>query len=124
MIYVIIGISLIFGSLTFNLTKVNAQHYLAGNNTMPKEQREQIDIEVYLKMFKKTHIILGLSTLILGIATLLWFGDRIVALFISVYPLLFYGYFHFKTIHYLSKKSKNKLSTYFFLRTLDEKLHI
>ena len=124
MIYVIIGISLIFGSLAFNLTKVNAQHYLAGNNTMPKEQREQIDIEVYLKMFKKTHIILGLSTLILGIATLLWFGDRIVALFISVYPLLFYGYFHFKTIHYLSKKSKNKLSTYFFLRTLDEKPHI
>ena len=62
MIYVIIGISLIFGSLTFNLTKVNAQHYLAGNNTMPKEQREQIDIEAYLRMFKKAYFILNLST--------------------------------------------------------------
>lgn len=124
MIYVIIGISLIFGSLAFNLTKVNAQYYLAGNNTMPKEQREQIDIEAYLRMFKKAYFILNLSTLMLAIATLLWFGDRIVTLFISVYPLLFYGYFHFKTYTYFKKNSKNKLSTYFFLRTLDEKPHI
>lgn len=104
MIYVIIGISLIFGSLAFILTKDNAQYYLAGYNTMPKEQREQIDIEAYLRMFKKTHIILGLSTLILGIATLSWFGDRIAALFISVYPLLFYGYFHFKTCPLFKQK--------------------
>merc|ERR1711991_1164662 len=55
-------------------------------------------------MFKKTHIILGLSTLILGIATLSWFGDRIAALFISVYPLLFYGYFHFKTYPLFKQK--------------------
>ena len=91
MIYVIIGISLIFGSLAFILTKDNAQYYLAGYNTMPKEQREQIDIEAYLRMFKKAYFILSLSTLMLAIATLLWFGDWIVALFISVYPLLFYG---------------------------------
>ena len=37
MIYVIIGVSLIFGSLGFILTKDNAQYYLAGYNTMPKE---------------------------------------------------------------------------------------
>ena len=104
MIYVIIGISLIFGSLAFILTKDNAQYYLAGYNTMPKEQREQIDIEAYLRMFKKTHIILGLSTLMLGIVTLLWFGDRVAALFISVYPLLFYGYFHFKTYPLFKQK--------------------
>ena len=104
MIYVIIGISLIFGFLAFILTKDNAQYYLAGYNTMSKEQREQIDIEAYLRMFKKIHIILGLSTLILGIATLSWFGDRIAALFISVYPLLFYGYFHFKTYPLFKQK--------------------
>ena len=104
MIYVIIGISLIFGSLGFILTKDNAQYYLAGYNTMPKEQREQVDIEAYLRMFKKAHIILGLSTLMLGIVTLLWFGDRVAALFISVYPLLFYGYFHFKTYPLLKQK--------------------
>ena len=104
MIYIIIGISLIFGSLAFILTKVNAQYYLAGYNTMPKEQREQIDIEAYLRMFKKAHFILSLSTLMLAIATLLWFGDRIVALFISVYPLLFYGYFHFKTYPLFKQK--------------------
>ncbi len=37
MIYVIIGVSLIFGSLSFILTKDNAQYYLAGYKTMPKE---------------------------------------------------------------------------------------
>ena len=91
---------------------------------MPKEQREQIDIEAYLRMFKKAHIILSLNTLMLDIAILLWFGDRVPALFISVYPLLFYGYFHFKTYPLFKKKSKNKLSIYFFLHTLDEKPHI
>ena len=97
MIYVIIGVSLIFGSLAFILTKDNAQYYLAGYNTMSKEQREQIDIEAYLTMFKQAHITLAISTFLLGVVTLLWFGDRVAALFISIYPLLFYGYFLFKT---------------------------
>merc|ERR1711991_279850 len=55
-------------------------------------------------MFKKAHISLGLSTLVLGIVTLLWFGDLIAVLFISVYPLLFYGYFHFKTYPLFKQK--------------------
>lgn len=97
MIYVIIGVSLIFGSLAFILTKDNAQYLLADYNTMSKEQREQIDIEAYLKMFKQAHITLAISTLVLGVVTTLWFGDRVAALFISIYPLLFYGYFLFKT---------------------------
>ena len=97
MIYFIIGVSLIFGSLAFILTKDNAQYYLAGYNTMSKEQREQIDIEAYLTMFKQAHITLAISTLLLGVVGLLWFGDRVAALFISIYPLLFYGYFLFKT---------------------------
>lgn len=97
MIYVIIGVSLIFGFLAFILTKDNAQYYLAGYNTMSKEQREQIDIEAYLTMFKQAHITLAISTLLLGVVTLLCFGDRVAALFISIYPLLFYGYFLFKT---------------------------
>jgi TRAP-type C4-dicarboxylate transport system permease large subunit len=110
MIYVIIGVSLIFGSLAFILTKDNAQYLLAGYNTMSKEQREQreqIDIEAYLKMFKQAHITLAISTLVLGVVTLLWFGDRSAALFISIYPLLFYGYFFFK-MYPLFKQKKLK----------------
>ena len=107
MIYVIIGVSLIFGSLAFILTKDNAQYLLAGYNTMSKEQREQIDIEAYLKMFKQAHITLAISTFLLGVATIFWFGDRVVALFISIYPLLFYGYFFFK-MYPLFKQKKLK----------------
>jgi hypothetical protein len=107
MIYVIIGVSLIFGSLGFILTKDNAQYYLAGYNTMPKEQREQVDIEAYLKMFKQAHITLAISTFLLGAATVFWFGDRVAALLISIYPLLFYGYFLFKT-YPLFKQLKGK----------------
>ena len=107
MIYVIIGVSLIFGSLAFILTKDNAQYLLADYNTMSKEQREQIDIEAYLKMFKQAHITLAISTLVLGIVTLLWFGDRSAVLFISIYPLLFYGYFFFK-MYPLFKQKKLK----------------
>ena len=107
MIYIIIGVSLIFGSLAFILTVDNAKYYLAGYNTMPKEQREQVDIETYLKMFKQAHITLAISTFLLGVVTLLWFGDRVAALFISIYPLLFYGYFLFKT-YPLFKQKKSK----------------
>jgi len=104
MIYVIIGVSLIFGSLAFILTKDNAQYLLAGYNTMSKEQREQVDIETYLKMFKQAHITLAISNLILGVVALLWFGDRSAALFISIYPLLFYGYFLIKTYPVFTQK--------------------
>lgn len=91
---------------------------------MPKEQREQIDIEAYLKMFKQAHITLAISTFLLGVATIFWFGDRVVALFISGYPILFYGYFLFKT-YPLFKQKKLKWSKYlFYLCTLDEKPHI
>lgn len=107
MIYVIIGVSLIFGSLAFILTVDNAKYYFAGYNTMPKEQREQVDIETYLKMFKQAHITLAISTFLLGVVTLLWFGDRVAALFISIYPLLFYVYFLFKT-YPLFKQKKSK----------------
>ena len=107
MIYVIIGTSLIFGSLAFILTKDNAQYFLAGYNTMSKEQREQIDIEAYLTVFKQAHITLAISTLVLGVVTTLWFGDRVAALFIPIYPLLFYGYFLFKT-YPLFKQLKGK----------------
>lgn len=107
MIYVIIGVSLIFGSLAFILTKDNAQYLLAGYNTMSKEQREQIDIEAYLTVFKQAHITLAISTLVLGVVTTLWFGDRSAALFISIYPLLFYGYFFFK-MYPLFKQKKLK----------------
>ena len=107
MIYVIIGVSLIFGSLAFILTKDNAQYLLAGYNTMSKEQREQIDIEAYLKMFKQAHITLAISTLVLGVATVFWFGDRVAAFFISIYPLLFYGHFFFNTYPFF-KELKGK----------------
>ena len=107
MIYVIIGVSLIFGSLAFILTKDNAQYFLAGYNTMSKEQREQIDIEAYLTVFKQAHIRLAISTLVLGVVTTLWFGDRSAALFISIYPLLCYGYFFFK-MYPLFKQKKLK----------------
>ena len=107
MIYVIIGVSLIFGSLAFILTKDNAQYLLAGYNTMSKEQREQIDIEAYLTVFKQAHITLAISTLVLGVATVFWFGDRVAAFFISIYPLLFYGNFFFKTYPFF-KQLKGK----------------
>ena len=105
MIYVIIGVSLIFGSLAFILTVDNAKYNLAGYTTMPKEQREQVDIETYLKMFKQAHITLAISTFLLGVVILLWFGDRVAALFISIYPLLSYGYFLFKTYPLFKQKT-------------------
>ena len=66
MIYVILGLSLLFIGLGFLVTKENAKYLLAGYNTMSAEERKKVNLEKYIPFFRKFHIYLGISFGVFG----------------------------------------------------------
>jgi len=93
MIYVLIGMSLLFAAIGFIVTENNAKYLLSGYNTMSEEDRKNVDIKTYIPYFKKFHIFLGISFLILGTAFTYLIGENAGGIFLAVYPILAYIYF-------------------------------
>lgn len=93
MTYVIIGMSVLFVAIGFLLTEGNAKYLLAGYNTMSEEERKKVDLTAYIPFFRKFHLFLGLSYLILGVAIDKFAGPGAAGIFMGVYPILAYMYF-------------------------------
>lgn len=106
--YFLIGISLFFGLVGYAITPNNAKYLLLGYNTMSKEQREEFQLEAFLRLFKKFHLILGTSILVLGFAILYGINETAFGLFISIYPILAYLYL----VSVSSKFYKSKSNSY------------
>jgi len=102
MIYILIGIGLLFISIAFIVTENNAEFLLSGYNTMSKEERKKVDLKTYISYFKKFHIFLGLSIVILGFVVNLINNDA-AKLFLAIYPILAYLYFSFKSPKWMKK---------------------
>jgi len=115
MTYAIIGLSLIFIAIGFMVTERNAKYMLAGYNTMSSEERSKFDIKSYIPRFRKFHIFLGVSFLLIGLAfnSLNQDAGRI---FIMVYPIVAYIYFIATSSKYtIGSKPKNYRTTIFIL---------
>lgn len=103
MIYTLVFLSIIFIGIGFSINKKNAGYLLAGYNTMSAEEKTKIDIEAYLKTFKRFHLFLGLSFLLLGGLFIYFVGEDSAGLFLAIYPILAYtgwlirGRFYFKS---------------------------
>ena len=97
MIYGMIGLSLVFVAIGFIVTESNAKYLLSGYNSMSEEDRKKVDLHSYLQKFKKFHVGLGLSFLIIGSAILYGIGQHAVGIFIVGYPILAYLYFFWRT---------------------------
>ena len=109
MIYALIGISLLFVLIGFIVTENNARYLLAGYNTMSEEERKKVDIKSYIPHFRRFHIFLGVSFLLLGIIFTTLLSENAGGIFIAVYPVLAYIYF----IATSSKYSKgNNMKSY------------
>ncbi len=52
MLYVIVGMGILFTSLGFIVTENNAQYLLAGYNTMSEDDRKNFDLPAYIRFFK------------------------------------------------------------------------
>lgn len=90
MIYTLIFLSIIFIGIGFAINKKNAGYLLAGYNTISAEEKAKIDIEAYLKTFKRFHVFLGLSFLLLGGLFIYFLGEDYTGLFLAIYPILAY----------------------------------
>lgn len=93
MLYSIIGISLLFLAIALLVTENNAKYLLAGYNTMNEESRKKVNIKAYMQFFKRFHIFLGISLLILGLLLHTFSGEMITGVVLSLYPVLAYIYF-------------------------------
>ena len=120
MIYVIIGMSLLFVAIGFMVTEDNAKHLLSGYNTMSEEDKKKVDIKTYIPYFRKFHIFLGITFLILGTSLTYFVSENAGGIFLGVYPILAYIYFVATSSKYskgLNSKS-NKIGVFILAGTL------
>ncbi|MDP4588813.1 MAG: DUF3784 domain-containing protein [Flavobacteriales bacterium] len=100
---IILTLGSIFILLAFILTENNAKYILSGYNTMKPEEREKFDIKAYVRFFKRFHVVLGVSFVLLG-----WFSKPILpeawhGWFIAIYPCLAYVYLAVKGQAFMKK---------------------
>lgn len=108
MMYTLIGMSLLFIAIGFIVTENNAKYLLAGYNTMSSEERKKVDIRAYISYFKKFHLFLGTSFILIGMLLNYSGFENETSIFIVAYPLLAYIYFIATSTKYFNAK-KNKI---------------
>ena len=112
MIIPAIVLSLIFGSLGFIVTKNNAKYLLSGYNTMSEAQRAKMDLDGYLHFFKRFHIVLGISLLVITLL-LSAFNNNWASGFMIMFPLISYLYLIIKGNSFYKDAKAQKLANYF-----------
>ncbi|PXX31327.1 DUF3784 domain-containing protein [Arenibacter sp. ARW7G5Y1] len=120
MLYILIGIGLLFIGMAFLVTENNSKYLLSGYNTMSEEERTQVDIKSYIPYFKKFHLLLGSSFIIIGLILHYAIGESASGIFIGVYPILAYLYFMRESNKYWKGSSNkwNKIGLYVLAATL------
>jgi Kef-type K+ transport system membrane component KefB len=107
MIIILIGMSLFFVAIGFIVTENNAEYLLAGYNTMSEEERKKFDIKNYIPHFRRFHLFLGISFLVIGLLLHYLIGQEVSGIFLAAYPILAYIYF-IGSSHKFSKNGNSK----------------
>lgn len=120
MIYIILGIGLLFFALGFIVNKSNAKYILAGYNTMSEKEREKVKLEPYLSYLKKFHVFLGISFILIGLSLHFFVNEKAAGIFISTYPILAYMYFIWNARNFSTNTNKDlpKIGLYVLGATL------
>lgn len=93
---IILTLGSIFILLAFILTENNAKYILAGYNTMKPAEREKVDIKGYVRFFRRFHVVLGVSFVLLGCISKPLLPEAWHGWFIAIYPCLAYVYLGIK----------------------------
>src|SRR5690606_18293786 len=94
MVYVVIlFIGLAFIGIGYLLTENNASQLLSGYNTMSKKEQQKLNLKDYIPFFRKFHIFLGSSIIIIGLGLEYFFDGKAAAIFITIYSLIAYLFF-------------------------------
>lgn len=105
MLYLLFGMSALFVGLSWLVTEKNAKYLLAGYNTMSEADRAHFDLKSYLRFFRRFHLILGISFLLIGLCLHYFSRTSMTGTFISAYPILAYIYFIWKSSRYQAQLS-------------------
>jgi len=109
----IIVLSVIFFGIGFILNKNNAKYLLSGYNTMSEDEKSNFNLDLYLVFFRKFHLILSISLLIVATVLHFWINSIWSSIFLLLYPLCSYTFFMWKSNTYYNNISKNrKIITY------------
>lgn len=119
MLIFIVLFSLFMAGVGFIVTPSNARYLLSGYNTMTDEERKSVDIQGYLRFFKKFHLVLGASMLLIGLMIYFIKGPDLAVLSVAVAPIAGYIWFIIKSGKYERPESKNrKLAVWFAVPVL------
>jgi len=108
MLIVIPILSLIFFGIGFIVTENNAQYILSGYNSMSEEDRQKFNIKSYVPYFRKFHIFLGISMLIISLVLFYFVSSDLAGLFIIAYPIAAYIYFVWKGSQFVKDGNKKQ----------------
>ena len=108
MLFLIIFLGLLFIGTGFILTEKNAPTLLSGYNTLSKEEQAKFDLKSYLPAFRKFHLFLGLSVLVLGLILHFLVSKNAGLMFVTIYPILAYIFFIFWTKKYEPERRKGR----------------
>ena len=120
MLYTLLGVSLLFIGTGFLVTENNAKYLLSGYNSLNEEERKRFDLKKYLLYFRKFHLALGVSLLVLGLLLHYGISETASGMFLGVYPIIAYIYFILKSNTYWTGKQNrwNKIGIYILIATL------
>ena len=91
----------IFVVIAFIITKKNAKYLLSGYNTMSELEREKVDLDAYLRLFKRFHIFLAVSLLAITFF-LSMVSENVGDVFPIIYIFCAYAFFGFKSIRFFN----------------------
>jgi uncharacterized protein DUF3784 len=119
MITPIIILSSFFIAIAFIVNESNAKTLLSGYNTMSEEERQQFDIKSYIPFFRRFHIFLGISLLVISLILFYLVNRDWCVIFITTYPIIAYFYFIRKGIRFSKEPNKKqKTVTYIVMLVL------
>jgi hypothetical protein len=99
-------LSLLFIGIGYILTENNSKYYLTGYWNLSEKEREKVDLKSFLTFFKRFHLLLGLSFLILGLSFYSLVSKKSTGVFIAVYPIIGYTFFFFAQKKYWKESEK------------------
>ncbi len=89
----------IFIGIAFMITKKNAKYLLSGYNTMSESERANVDLDGYLRLFKRFHLFLGFSLLVLTFLLKI-FSENTAEVYSVIFILIAYSFLLFKSIRF------------------------
>jgi len=106
MIYVVIGLGLLFWSMGFILTVKNAPYLLSGYNTLSKEEQAKYDIEAVVRTFRKFHFYFAPLFLIIS-GIIYWLDLPWMVWHLALTPMIAYGWLMLQMRRYTPSSQKS-----------------